>query len=64
MIHAEIWPSLVGVSQVPGQVKDETQVMGLARDLRDRDRAGILAVLFAAASARSGAEEGWVLGVT
>jgi hypothetical protein len=64
VIHAEIWPSLIGVPQVPGQVKDETQVMGLARDLRDRDRAGTLARLFAAASARSGSEEGWILGVT
>ena len=62
--HAEIWPSLIGVPQVPGQVKDEAQVMGLARDLRDRDRAGTLGGLFAAASARSGSEEGWILGVT
>ena len=63
VIHAEVWPSLIGVPAVPGQVKDQTQVTGLARELRDRDRAGDLAGLFAAASARAGSEEGWILGV-
>jgi hypothetical protein len=45
-------------------VKDQTQVMSLARELRQRDRAGALAGLFAAAPARAGSEEGWILGVT
>jgi precorrin-8X/cobalt-precorrin-8 methylmutase len=63
VIHAEIWPSLTDVPAVPEQVKDQTQVMCLARELRHRDRAGTLAGLFAAASARAGSEEGWILGV-
>lgn len=64
VIHAEIWPSLINAPTVPGQVKDQTQVMCLARELRDRDRADALAGIFAAASARAGSEEGWILGVT
>lgn len=63
VIHAEIWPSLINVPAVAGQVRDQTQVMCLARELRDRDRAGTLAGMFAAASRSAGSEEGWILGV-
>jgi precorrin-8X/cobalt-precorrin-8 methylmutase len=63
VIHAEIWPSLIDVSEVTGQVKDETQVLCLAREFRDRDRAHALAGNFAAASPNSASEEGWILGV-
>lgn len=63
VIHAEIWPSLIDLPVAPGQVKDQAQVMGLARELGDRDRAGTLAGIFAAAPGHAGAEEGWILGV-
>ena len=63
VIHAEIWPSLIEVPTVTGQVKDQTQVMCLARELRDRDRADALAGVFAAAPAHAASEEGWILGV-
>jgi hypothetical protein len=63
VIHAEIWPSLIGVPVVSGQVRDQTQVMCLSRELRNRDRAGALVELFAAASTLASAEEGWILGV-
>jgi rRNA-processing protein FCF1 len=43
VIHAEIWPSLIDVPAVTGQVRDQTQVMCLARELRHRDRADALA---------------------
>lgn len=63
VIHAEIWPSLIDVPAVTGHVRDQTQVMCLARDLRHRDRTDRLAGLFAAASTRACSEEGWILGV-
>jgi hypothetical protein len=51
--------------EVAGQVKDETQVIGIAARFRDEDRAGTLRDLFAAAAAsRASGEEGWILGVT
>ncbi len=63
VIHAEIWPSLVSVPVASGQVKDQAQVLCIARELRDRDRAGGLAGLFAAAPANCRLDEGWILGV-
>ncbi len=63
VIHVEIWPSLINVQAVTGQVRDQTRVICLARELRDRDRADALAGLFAAASTRACSEEGWILGV-
>lgn len=63
VIHAEIWPSLIDVPVVTGQVRDQAQVMCLARELRYRDRAGALAGMFTAGSGRAGSEEGWILGV-
>jgi hypothetical protein len=62
VIHAEIWPSLIEVPVITGQVRDQTQVMRLAHELRDRDRADALASIFAA-PAQAGTEEGWILGV-
>ena len=61
VIHAEVWPSLSGGTAVSGQVKDQTQVMSTARELRELDRAGDLAGLFKPPHAAR--EEGWILGV-
>jgi len=63
IIHAEIWPSLIKVLPVAGQVKDQTQVVRLAEELRDRDRMDSLRELFAVGGAWRAAEEGWILGV-
>ena len=63
VVHAEIWPSLFRVPSVEGQVTDESQVIGLAQEFRDRDRTGRLRPLFAAAASSSTKEEGWILGV-
>jgi precorrin-8X/cobalt-precorrin-8 methylmutase len=63
VVHAEIWPSLMTVPEVEGQVKDESQVIFLAEEYRRRDRVGTLASLFAAASTPAALEEGWILGV-
>lgn len=63
VLHAEIWPSLLSVPEVEGQVKDESQVIYLAREYRTRDLEGSLASLFAAASSPLALEEGWILGV-
>jgi hypothetical protein len=64
IVHAEIWPSLIDVPQIAGQVKDQTQVIRLATRLREEDRAGTLEGLFAAAGESEAAEEeGWILGV-
>jgi precorrin-8X/cobalt-precorrin-8 methylmutase len=65
IVHAEVWPSFVPVPSQEGQCRDETQVVHLAARLRDEDRAGTLAALFAAAgSSDDAAEEGWILEVT
>jgi precorrin-8X/cobalt-precorrin-8 methylmutase len=65
IIHAEIWPSLVDVPAVDGQVRDQTQVSHLATRFRDEDRRGTLAGLFAAAGSSAHVrEEGWILGVS
>jgi hypothetical protein len=63
IIHAEVWPSLRSTLQLGDQVRDEAQVIGLARELRAKDRAGTLTSLFTAAGTAS-SEEGWILGVT
>jgi hypothetical protein len=63
VIHAEIWPSLIDIPSIPGQVKDETQVISLAGEFRERDRAGNLTRFFAAPSTTAVSEEGWILGV-
>jgi len=63
IIHAEIWPSLIEVLPVAGQDKDQTQVVRLAEEFRDRDRVDSLRELFAAGGSPQAAEEGWILGV-
>ena len=63
ILHAEIWPSLLTVPLVDGQVKDESQVTYLAQEYRNRDLEGSLGPLFAAASSPAALEEGWILGV-
>jgi precorrin-8X/cobalt-precorrin-8 methylmutase len=63
VVHVEIWPSLIPIPTVVGQVKDQTQVICLARELRDRDRHETIAALFAAPSPASTSQEGWILGV-
>ena len=63
VVHAEIWPSLIDVAVAGGQVKDEAQVICLAREFRRRDRSGALRELFAAAGSPQAREEGWILGV-
>lgn len=67
VVHAEIWPSLFDVPTRRGQVRDETQVICVACQLRERDRFGILAELFAGPLATcpvACSEEGWILGIT
>lgn len=67
VVHAEVWPSLFDGDARPGQVRDEAQVVCVARELREHDRLGSLTRLFAAPLAASPAarsEEGWILGVT
>lgn len=70
IIHAEVYPSLVPVKPEPGQVKDEVQVIALARWLAERDAMDELRPYFEAPSRRSAEErakilheEGWILGV-
>jgi len=64
IVHAEIWPSLVPFSSDDGRVRDEAQVVALARHVRTLDTTRELGALFAAASSSPLAtEEGWILGV-
>lgn len=62
VIHAEIWPSLDATPYQPDIVRDQAQVIGLARAFRTRDESGTLASLFRIRSPTA-AEEGWILGV-
>jgi precorrin-8X/cobalt-precorrin-8 methylmutase len=65
IVHAEIWPSYIHIAEIAGQVRDQTQVIGLALRFREEDRSGNMDDLFAAASASAASgEEGWILGVT
>lgn len=63
IIHAEVWPSMIDIPIVAGRVKDEVQVMTLAADFRNRDRAGTLAKAFEAVPSKARVEEGWILGL-
>jgi hypothetical protein len=64
IVHAEIWPSLVQFSADDGMVRDEAQVVTLARHFRTLDITRELGALFAAPmSSPLAAEEGWILGV-
>lgn len=67
VVHAEIWPSFFDVRPQCGQALDQAQVVCVASELRERDRMGTLADLFAAPVASypvACSEEGWILGVT
>lgn len=70
IVHAEIYPSLLPVHPAPGQVKDEAQVIGLARWFAEKDASEELPDYFGAPWRRSSSErsrileeEGWILGV-
>jgi hypothetical protein len=63
IVHAEIWPSLIQVSGLDGQVRDEAQVIRLAQEFRGQDRSGTMHQIFAAAASSAAREEGWILGV-
>ncbi|MEO1599737.1 MAG: hypothetical protein AAFU49_04565 [Pseudomonadota bacterium] len=66
---AEVYPSLVPVQPLPGEMKDAAQVSALATYFADLDRAGALADLFTAPGLVDSAdrkivatEEAWILG--
>ena len=68
--HAEIYPSLIEVNPLLGQIKDEAQVIQLAQYFRGLDIEGSLADLFDPPTnidsdqlAAITEEEGWILGV-
>jgi len=61
VVHAEIWPSLDAIPYQSGVIKDEAQVIALAKDFRHRDRSGTLARIFTVPSSAA-TEEGWILG--
>ncbi len=62
VVHAEIWPSLDAIPYQTGSVKDQVQVIALAKEFRHRDRSGTLAAMFIVRSSAA-TEEGWILGV-
>jgi precorrin-8X/cobalt-precorrin-8 methylmutase len=62
VIHTEIWPGLDAAPYEAGVIRDQAQVIRLARSFRDRDGRGSLPALFSAPSSVA-AEEGWILGV-
>ncbi len=68
IIHAEVYPSMLRLNDVPGMVKDARQVDQLARAFAAADAAGALAARFGpppglaeADRQRAEGEEGWVL---
>jgi hypothetical protein len=69
VLAAEVYPSLVKAAPAPGEVRDLTQVRGLAEHLAKLDEAGKLGLLFAPDKATppdvivdAQHEEGWILG--
>ncbi|HLZ83361.1 MAG TPA: cobalamin biosynthesis protein CbiG [Caulobacteraceae bacterium] len=69
VLAAEVYPSLVKAAPAPGEVRDLTQVRGLAEHLAKLDEAGKLGALFAPDKATppdvivdAQHEEGWILG--
>jgi len=48
IVYAEIWPGLLSIVKVEGQVKDKTQVISLALEFQELDRRDRLETLFAA----------------
>ena len=68
--HAEIYPSLIEVNPLLGQIKDEAQVTQLAQYFRGLDIEDVLADLFDPPTnidsdllTAINEEEGWILGV-
>lgn len=69
VVVAEVYPSLVKAAPAPGEVKDLTQVRGLAEHFAKLDEAGKLAALFGPSKDAPADlvvdvqhEEGWILG--
>jgi hypothetical protein len=69
VVMAEVYPSLIKAAPMPGEVRDLTQVRGLAEHLARLDEAGKLGALFAPDKAVAADvvldahhEEGWILG--
>ncbi len=68
-VAAEVYPSLIKPTPLPGEVKDQTQVRGLAEQLQKLDDAGRLGPLFGPPKGTAPdvvidaeTEEGWILG--
>ncbi len=69
VVAAEVYPSLIKTAPMPGEVRDLTQVRGVAEHLAKLDEAGKLGALFAPDKATAPDviidaqhEEGWILG--
>ncbi|MDB5482787.1 MAG: hypothetical protein JWO83_3840 [Caulobacteraceae bacterium] len=69
VLVTEVYPSLIKATPLPGEVRDLTQVRGLAEHLAKLDEAGKLGALFAPDKATppdvvidAQHEEGWILG--
>jgi hypothetical protein len=69
VVAAEVYPSLIKAAPLPGEVRDLTQVRGLAEHLAKLDEAGKLGGVFAPDKATppdvvidAQHEEGWILG--
>jgi hypothetical protein len=69
VVMAEVYPSLINAAPVAGEVRDLTQVRGLAEHFAKLDEAGKLGAAFAPAKTISAEiiadatrEEGWILG--
>ncbi|MEE8200401.1 MAG: hypothetical protein V3R29_04450 [Candidatus Acidoferrales bacterium] len=70
VLHAEIFPSIIGVTPGKGEVKDAAQVRALARHFAQLDKKGQLSPLFEKPADLCDEdrqtveyEEGWILGV-
>jgi precorrin-8X/cobalt-precorrin-8 methylmutase len=63
VVVAEVWPSLFDLDPADGRVRDEQQVVGLARALRRGVSFDVFARLDADTIGVIRSEEGWVLGV-
>ena len=71
IMHAEIFPSIFKIQEIPGQIKDLTQIETVARKFAFWDEKGTLGSIFAGPTVLSKeqrkaieTEEGWILGLT
>ena len=71
IMHAEIFPSIFKIQEIPGQIKDLTQIETVARKFAFWDEKGTLGSIFAGPTGLSKeqrkaieTEEGWILGLT